>query len=407
MKSSLAPAAVGPDSGERISLIDALRGSALVGILCIHCVQHFGVTLYPESPAGMLARLDGWTNRVVFFLFSGKSYAIFALLFGLSFALILERWSRRGVNVATRFPWRLFLLGVFGYLHGLLFVGDILLVLALLGMPLVLLHRFSDRALVVLAVLLLAQIPAAWQVGRSLLDPAYAPLAPLRWDTPEPVKQVYAQGSLGAVVAANYGMGQLWRIRFTYESGRYLQMLGLFVCGLLLGRHHMLEELPRAQALGWRALCWGLGALAVLSALKLLLPEWGFAGPRRQVVANYLGGYCSLALIGVWLGAFSLLFLHRAWRLGLNWLAPLGRMSLTCYVTQALVGVPIFFGFGLGLYRDLGPFNSLLCALLLLAVQTMGAHWWLRYFHYGPCEWLWRAGTMRTSQIPFRKTSAA
>jgi uncharacterized protein len=122
-------------------------------------------------------------------------------------------------------------------------------------------------------------------------------------------------------------------------------------------------------------------------------------------VTNYLGGYCCLAQIGVWLGAFSLLFLHRDWRRGLDWLAPLGRMSLTCYVTQALVGVPIFFGFGLGLYRDLGPFGSVLCALALFAAQAVGAGWWMRHFHYGPLEWLWRAGTMRTFQTPFRKAS--
>ena len=406
MKPSLDQAAVGPVSGVRISLIDALRGSALGGILLIHSVQHFGLTLFPEPPAAWLYRLDGWTNRAVFFLFSGKAYAIFALLFGLSFALILERWTKRGVNVGTRFPWRLFLLGVFGYVHGLLFAGDILLVLALLGLPLVLLHRFSDRALVVLAVLLLTQLPAAWQVGQCLVDPAYVPPPQPRWDTPASAKQVYARGSLGAVLATNHGTGQLWRLRFTYESGRYLQLLGLFVCGLLLGRHHMLEDPRRAQALGRRALYWGVGTLAVLHMLKLLLPEFGFAGSRRQVVANYLGGYCSLAQIGVWLGAFSLIFLHRDWRWGLSWLAPLGRMSLTCYVTQALVGVPFFFGFGLGLYRDLGPFGSVLCALALLAVQTVVAHWWMRRFHYGPCERLWRAGTMGTFQTPFRKMPA-
>jgi uncharacterized protein len=87
----------------------------------------------------------------------------------------------------------------------------------------------------------------------------------------------------------------------------------------------------------------------------------------------------------------------------LDWFVPLGRMSLTAYVTQALFFVPFFYGYGLGLYRHLGQFHSVLCGLAFIVVQTAVAKLWLRHFQYGPLEWLWRAGTNRTWRTPFRR----
>ena len=170
MASPDSPAAPGP-AAERISLIDALRGSALVGLFAVHCVEHFELTLYPENRSALMQQLDTWCNDGAFFLFSGKAYAIFAMMFGVSFMLLLQSWSRRGIDVFTRFPWRLTLLAAFGYLNGILYSGDILLVLALLGLPLVLIYRLPDKVLGWLAALLLLQIPTAVYAIHCLRSP--------------------------------------------------------------------------------------------------------------------------------------------------------------------------------------------------------------------------------------------
>jgi uncharacterized protein len=405
MRTSPVSSVSAPAPEARITLIDALRGSALAGLFVVHCVEHFELTIYPEHSPAWLHQLDEWTNHAAFFLFGGKAYAIFAMMFGLSFAIILDRWTKRGVNVGTRFPWRLILLGAFGYVNGILYDGDILLILAVLGLPLVLLHRFSDRVLVALTGLLLLRLPSVWQTAHCLIDPAYAPPIPVHWDIVTALKLVYAHGSLSEVVTSNLGTGQMARIWYTYESGRYLQMMGLFICGLLLGRHRVLEDAGRARILARRALIWGLIVFALLYPVKLLLPHWGFLDLRLYVVDGFVGGFCNLAQMAVWVGAFILLYLHGSWRRGLDWFVPFGRMSLTCYVTQALVGVPFFFGYGLGMYRYLGQFNSVLCGLGFLVLQGACAHWWMRHFYYGPLEWLWRVGTMGSFRTPFRKTA--
>ena len=87
-------------------------------------------------------------------------------------------------------------------------------------------------------------------------------------------------------------------------------------------------------------------------------------------------------------------------------LAPYGRMSLTGYTSQALFGVPFFYGFGLGMYRTVGPFHAVFFGLAVFVVQCAFAHWWMKRFRYGPLEWLWRAATLRTTAVPMRRIAA-
>jgi uncharacterized protein len=84
-------------------------------------------------------------------------------------------------------------------------------------------------------------------------------------------------------------------------------------------------------------------------------------------------------------------------------LVPYGRMSLTGYVTQAAAGVPFFYGFGLGMYRHVGPFMAVGFGLAVFVVQLAFAHWWLARYTQGPLEWLWRAATLRTLRLPLRR----
>ena len=101
-------------SQSRIDIIDALRGSALLGILLVHAVEHFNFMRYPPNPPAWLQTLNTSTHDTAFFLFGGKAYAVFALLFGLSFFLILDGAARRGVDFRWRFLWRLGVLAIIG-----------------------------------------------------------------------------------------------------------------------------------------------------------------------------------------------------------------------------------------------------------------------------------------------------
>ncbi|MCD8165560.1 MAG: DUF418 domain-containing protein [Bacteroides sp.] len=77
----------------------------------------------------------------------------------------------------------------------------------------------------------------------------------------------------------------------------------------------------------------------------------------------------------------------------LNKLAPLGRMSLTNYMMQSLLGAFIFYGFGLGMATCCGAVSSLLIALVLFIFQILFSRWWLKHHGYGPLEKVWRMAT--------------
>jgi uncharacterized protein len=86
----------------------------------------------------------------------------------------------------------------------------------------------------------------------------------------------------------------------------------------------------------------------------------------------------------------ALLCLNPAWARRLSVLAPAGRMTLTNYVMQSVLGWAVFYGSGLGLYLRVGPALSLLIALALCGFQVVYSTLWLRYFRMGPLEWTWR-----------------
>jgi uncharacterized protein len=391
----------GPDS--RITLLDALRGSALFGILLLHSIEHWDFLRNPRGSPAWLQALDTRTHDIAFFLFGGKAYAIFAMMFGVSFFLILDRWARRGINFRGRFLWRLGVLALIGYLHGIIYCGDILLIMAVLGVPLVFLYKLGNRALAWISVVLMLQIPSLWQTARVLFETGYRPPQPYHWRIYGRLFDVFANGSFWDVSAMNLWTGQTSRIWWTVETGRYTQMMGLFVWGLLLGRSGVFRDPARCVRLGRRALLWGLVGFAILYPIKSQLGAWGLKDIPLYVTDNLVSSYCNLAQMAVWAGGFILLYRWAKTKMVLQWFAPYGRMSLTCYVTQALVGVPFFYGYGLGMYRYLGPFYSILCGAAYFALQCALAHFWLRRFLYGPLEWIWRSCTFLSFATPMRK----
>lgn len=395
-----APSSPVPD---RIEMVDALRGSALMGILLLHSIEHFDFVVYPKNEPGWLQTLNHWAAEPVAFLFAGKSYAVFALMFGLSFFLLLDRAARRGVNFRWRFLWRLALLGTIGYLHGLVYCGDILNVLAVLGVPLVLFYGLSNRVLAWVAGLLLVQLPFWWQLGRAWLDPTYAPALGHAWPYYGEIYRAFGNGSFLDVCRANAVKGEIAKWWWMIDNGRYLQMLGLFAVGLLLGRQRVFERPEAFVPMARRALIIGVPAFVPLYLTSLNLREWLARGPVRDLLFLLNDAGLHLAQMSIWVALFVLLYHGTRLRVVLRWLVPFGRMSLTCYVSQGLFWVPMYYHFGCDLVNRWGTFYSLLGGATFFVVQLLAARWWLTRFYYGPLEWLWRSATLLSFHTPFRR----
>jgi len=134
-----------------------------------------------------------------------------------------------------------------------------------------------------------------------------------------------------------------------------------------------------------------------------IVPE----GMPRYTATGLVDAYVDLAELAVWVGGFVWLYQKAAFQPIMRLLAPYGRMSLTCYVLQSMIGVPLFYGYGFALYRSLGPFWSLLVGCAMFVPLLVFAHVWLKRFAYGPLEWLWRALTFLSIATPFRRASRA
>ena len=381
---------------QRVDVVDALRGYALLGLFLVHCVERFELYWLDPQP-------DGWFE-LVFALFAGKAFAVFALLFGFSFATMMENERSRGGDFTLRFAWRLVLLFLIGTVHALVYRGDILQVLAAVGLVMIPFDRLrSPKLLLVCAALLFLQLPLLLRALAALLGADWAAVPPLFWS--DSGLAVAATGSAGDVAAVNAGPGMASKWSYYAETGRLVEIAGLFLVGMVLQRQRLLADARERRGLWLSVLLAGAAAwaLSVVAAPAFLPPgaDAGGAPMVRTSLEAAFDQWRNLAATAFQVAAFVLLWQLPAGRI-LRALVPAGRVTLTLYVGQSLVAVPLLYGFGLGLWDDLSHAGMVLWGLAAFALQIALAAWWLRHFRYGPLEWLWRAGTRTSLAVPLR-----
>lgn len=393
MHSVLAPVA----GRERIRLLDALRGFALLGIFVVNVEwfarpwQEFGYGMAPD-----LAGVDHAVAWAVHVLFAGKFWILFSLLFGMGFAVMMERAaaSGRGPQVYLR---RLVVLFVIGIAHALLvWVGDILHSYALAGLLLLALRGVQPGAQLVIG---LALYLGLW--GLSLLAGVALLAAPT--EPVGPAADVLAEGVRAAEAAsaayAGGGFAEVTAQRLRDFSALAVDQigvvpiaLGVFLIGSwLLGSGRMVDLAANRRFLvGMAALGLPLGlALTLWAALLATGHPQGLADPRYVVAASLHGlGALPMTLGGV--AALALAWQSATGARLLGALAPAGRMALTNYLTQSLVASLVFYGYGLAMWGRIGYAGMVLLALLVFALQVVASRWWLARYRFGPLEWVWR-----------------
>lgn len=390
--------------GERLSLLDALRGFALAGVLLANLNS---LTLYeflsPEQRAALpTAGFDHWARMALVFFVSKKFLTLFSLLFGVGFAVQLMRAEARGGELVPTYARRLVVLLVIGLAHGtLLYWGDILRFYAVLGFVLLLFRRASSRALLWTGVALAC---VGWPLLRAVADPFVGPLLqrlPSRRTASAETFAIFSDSRYVEVVWRNPVQDLTDVAQFWYLP---LFVLGTFLLGFWAGRQRVFHDPHRHRALLRRIFAGSLLVGVAGNAVGFLdLPAHvPVLGTSIALAASTSG---PVALGVAYATAFALLFLRPAWRRRLEVLAPVGRMALTNYLGQAVVCVPVFYGFGLGVGPQLGIPGRLATFALLFGAQIVFSHWWLTRFRFGPAEWVWRSLTYLRLQ-PMRPGAA-
>lgn len=394
---------------ERAAVLDALRGFALLGILLMNIEAFVGplnVALTGLDPE--LAGVDRWVDAAIYLLVQGKFYALFSLLFGVGFAVMMSRSEAAGRPFGGLYGRRLAALAAIGLAHMvLLWSGDILFTYAVIGAVLLL---FFGKT----AVQRLPRWGVALYLLPSLLMFGFAALIQLASLSPEGAAEVEQE----LVKAGEQWQASIDAQRLAYgPEGSYVEataqrladfaqflnqmpfwgamILGMFLIGTWFWRSGMLAN-PTAHGARWRQLrLWGfLAGLPLVGLGFWLVPTML---PHRldlvSATAFFVTALGNLALCLAYASTLVLAMASPRWRAAALLLAPAGRMALTNYLLQSVVCVGIFYGHGLGLYEQLSRAWQVPFVLLLFALQVIASDWWLARFRYGPMEWLWRWAT--------------
>lgn len=412
-------------SGERYIILDFLRGIALLGI-CLANLPEFALyTFLPtETVAAMpTAGIDRVVKYIQYIFIDGKFYTLFSLLFGIGFSIIISNALEKNKNGMRIFYRRMVVLLLIGLFHLIcLWAGDILILYAFLGLFLPLFRKVSDKKLWVWAVILLL-MPVLVDTCILLFG----------WNLSAPVIRAtaYFHGKAG-ITEANFPVwlaeansyadvlkfnvaGAFIRIQEFIEGNRAFKVMGLFLIGFYIGRNRIyarLEEhtgnirkirdigftvgLPLSVVYAWNAMhgyAFGLTGSAVLYAVSVFplsvayiaafslyyLKKKKLLGQQEQAKNQTLSGVNGLSQKAE----------PRIFKLP----AVAGRMALTNYIMQSVFGIVIFYGIGFQLGAKIGLVYVELIACAIFLIQMVYSHLWLRYFRFGPLEWVWRMFT--------------
>lgn len=404
---------------ERFVFLDALRGLALLGIALANFPE-FGLWTFLAADA-QAAMPTAAADRLVRFLqyafVDGKFYTIFSLLFGVGFSLFLSRHS------TSRFLLRMFILLGIGLIH-LLFLwnGDILSLYATGGILLVCFIRIPGRHLIPIALLLIL-LPVALDFAAALFSFDMAVPFYEKWWAVAAAQGIDEQ-NFATWLRDAHSYPQMykflqqgaWERLWEFVQGHRLpKVLGLFILGAVMGRRQLYAHLSSLPLGYW------LRRIAIPSLFLSLLYAYSATQnqPWGQTAHALLYAFSVIPLALCYIMAFALLFERsqaidtskispaeapqavskegsnrgHSYALLFRLLAAPGRMALTNYIGQTLIGILLFYGIGFGLGTSFGLVTIELTALIVFLLQVLLSDLWLRHFRFGPLEWIWRVLT--------------
>ena len=420
MEQTSSPELVPIRQADRILSLDVMRGIVLFGILLMN-INGFGLAYAYEDPT-VSGGATGWnlyTWIVTNLFFEGTMRALFSLLFGVGMFIFLDRLVEKGAGIKAadvyfrRITWLL----VFGLIHGylLLWVGEILYQYALMGFLVYSFRLMAPRKLIALA-LVLFMIGTVWNYydyrdakkWMGEVEAAKADLAAGKelskelekakeaWDkreerrAPEAIEEENAEMRKGyfSVVAhlapVNYDFDVNWPYRSDVWDVLSMMLIGiaLFKLGVLTG------EKPTSFYLMMMGIGYPIGIAINYYELRLVLDDnFSLLSFSESNVSYYWGRFF------VAMGHIGLIMLFCKSRF-FGWLkaglAAVGKMALTNYIMHSVICMVVFTGVGFGLFGELQRYQLLYVVFSIWIFQFIASPIWLRYFHYGPMEWIWR-----------------
>ncbi len=395
-------------NNEREVFLDALRGFAILGIF----IANLGGFSLFNGDAKIVSPyiLKGWDDVVEFLhamFIEGKFYSIFSLLFGWGIALQLKRGTEMGVNSIATIRRRLLFMLLLGAFHLLIWIGDIVFFYALVGFVLLAFRKFSNKTLLITAtVLVLLPILLYWL---KMTYPVLNAPAEFLFHTgnqlegkflginSEATYQNYIKEANWFEVAKLNACDVFYRYGHLIFVSRIPKVLGMFLIGYLIGRTDFYKNIKHNR----KTIYWiiGLGLLIGIPA-NYILAHYMFASDTGYYRLKINGWYQTIAyafgvvpLALAYVGLFMLSFQTSIGNKILVKISPVGKMAFSNYISHSLIGNLVFLSIGLNYGGKVGPVYYTLFAIIVWILQIIGSTIWLKYFNFGPIEWVWRSLT--------------
>lgn len=377
----------------RIDVLDVLRGFAIVSIMLLHSIEHFDVYYLPENLPLWMKNLDKIIWDSLFFLFGGKSYSIFALLFGVTYAIQLDRQKEKGKSFDGIFAWRMLLLLGFGILNSAFYQGDVLEIYAVLGLFLIPLCKLSEKAILGIAVFLML-LPYEWfNLFYAIQHPNETIGNPESWSYFDKMITYVKELSLWNTIIGNLTNGKMAVMLWNWEKGRFFTILGLFLLGYLMGKQRLFEWNSKSEQFWNKTFVIAVVIFIPLYYIQKQLKPWITNVSIRRPITTIETSWTNFAFMMILVSGLCLLFYKTKLRNKLMYFSAFGKMSMSNYIIQSVVGTAIYYGWGLGMYQYTGATYSLLIGLGLTIVLGIFCKFWAKCYKQGPFETLWHKAT--------------
>jgi uncharacterized protein len=355
-------------SSQRLTIIDSLRGWALLGVVMMNYIDFY----------------SGGRNPLLIgaeIIFAAKSWTLLSLLFGFGFAILMDR-GMKGSVFMRRMGW-LFVLAI---INTAFYAGDILRDYAVLGAILFLFKDCKPKTCLWIGLILIAVTP--WISYQVDLMPSGAPMS-------EKIRQLYYSHKIWEIWYRNFIGTWHGEIRnLVYTITVHVVMMACFFLGLAAHKSGFFANLIAQRKIMIRIalvclgfciaiwiciLCFGLAFNQFCTHIKADLYWW----------EPLAGAACITSTI-------CLIFLSGKMQRIFRALQYMGRMTLTNYMTQNIISFFLFSGAGFSLRKaGLPAWFFLGLALLVYILQVILSRWWLKRYKYGPIEWAWRCLSYR------------
>lgn len=386
-------------SGERIEMIDALRGFALTGV-CLGNLALFSFFFCLSN--GQKADLpfpviNTIISYFIYFFVDWKFWTLFSIMFGFGASIFISRADDLHKNGKALYSRRLIILLIWGLIHGILFwFGDILSEYALAGFVLLLFSNKKSMALAVWGIILGALIPLVLRILQVTLLPEtldkFDKLGTLTMDA-------YSSRSFSKVIVANLVNIKIYSL---YVWFLLIAALGRFMIGYWIGqsgRMHHIENFTDFFRKTMRICAWiGFPVMLILTLTRILTDAEVLTPESKWESITCLSEVASLTIGIFYAIKFTFLYQNKKWKKRLSVFKEMGRMALTNYLMQTIFNILIFNGIGFGLAGEIGPSIYILWFVFLMILQIIFSKWWLSKYRFGPFEWLWRSLTYKKLQ---------